>query len=75
MSECNFCVLNGIRRRAKEQGLVVTVKKARGGLPGGGPPGLDVYVHPKDVEIKFTEEDESPFFVAWLWEIGERCEC
>ena len=73
---CNFCRLKDIRRRAKEKGQKVTLRAS--GFWGG----KDVYVHPKDVKIptKHVHQDDNKegpdeYWVAWMWEIPERCCC
>lgn len=74
LTQCNFCRLQGIRERAKSSGEKVTVlNDARWGLGG-----VNVYVHPKSVNIrKLGEEgsDRKVFWKGWMMELGKKCEC
>ena len=68
---CNYCRLQAMRRRAKEDGKKITI---RGGNPEQGlPAGIDIFVHPKT----FKNEDrfQIQYKVAWFMELTEGCVC
>jgi hypothetical protein len=51
LTQCNHCSLIGIRRRAKQSGKKVTLlTDARWGMGG-----VNVYVHPKDVNVRLLD--------------------
>jgi hypothetical protein len=69
MSQCNYCTLQGIENRARQQGKKVVVRSSdKGG----------VYVH---VMNNAEELDTKPWdngnkqIVSWFMELGEYCEC
>lgn len=73
LTQCNFCSLQEVRRRAKKDGMRVTL---RPGWDGG----TDVFVHPKNVTIpQGQQHDDSRFRKKycrqWMKEIGEQCGC
>jgi hypothetical protein len=73
LTQCNFCRLKGIKERAKKSGEKVTTLKANWGLGG-----MNVYVHPKDVNIRKLDEEgtsRKAFWKGWLMEVGNKCEC
>jgi hypothetical protein len=75
LTPCNYCNLNRIKRRAKENGMKVTVlNDARWGMGGS-----NVYVHPKGLKIeKLGGAEDGPrekYRVSWMMEIPSRCEC
>ncbi len=74
-TSCNYCKLQGIKRRAKEDGLTVTVL----GDANWGMGGENVYVHPKDINIsQLAGGEDGPrakYRVSWMMGIGSRCEC
>jgi len=68
---CNLCSLNFIKLRAKKEGKKITIIPASGFLGG-----IDVYVHPKEINIKKLEGFNIPdhpnrdkYFRAWFMEI------
>lgn len=81
LTRCNFCVLRGIRARAKQEGKVVTL------VPGGI--GIDVFVHPEyepltgKVRISTNHRDGGgelysryeKYFTASMMEVTDHCCC
>jgi len=72
LTSCNYCTLKGIRERAKENGLKVTLLIDN--WFDGHPSGTSVYVHPKDVKI-VDKKARKKYFKAWLMEIPNKCCC
>lgn len=71
LTQCNFCGLEGIKRRAKDTARVVTILPAYHELKG-----LDVYVHPKDINIHLLRKPtRQKYWRCWFWAIGSKCEC
>ena len=72
---CNFCDLRDIRLQAKKENQKVTV--LADAIWGMG--GLNVYVHPKDVNVAKLEGGEdgerAKYRVSWMKEIPSNCEC
>ena len=78
LTRCNYCTLQNIKRRAKEEGNKVILKPGWRG-------GTDVYVVPKGVaipkEVKSgTDKEEGDEFhkkycVAWFMELTSHCAC
>jgi hypothetical protein len=78
---CNYCVLQGIRERAKREGNVVTLRP--------GALGTDVFVHPEYESLRGKVRIPSDprnaagnlyyrydrFWAATLMEISEECMC
>lgn len=82
LTPCNYCNLRRIRARAKKEGKRVYTRLS--GFMGG----TDVFVVPRGEKLPPKEEmvepcDEYPngneayskYHVAWMMEIGKRCEC
>lgn len=69
LTPCNHCSLNGIKWRAKQKGLKVTVRSEDGGTM--------VYVHPPEVTEFPRRPDGEPskYFVAWLMGVTDHCVC
>ena len=75
LTPCNHCRLESIKRRAKQNGMKVTViNDARWGMGGS-----NVYVHPNGLKIeKLGGGEDGPrekYRVSWMMEIPARCEC
>jgi hypothetical protein len=71
LTQCNFCSLERIKEHAKDRKLKVTIIPSSNILNG-----LDVYVHPKDINIHLLREPtRKDYFVSWMWAIGDKCEC
>lgn len=75
MTSCNHCNLLRIRREAKQQRKRVTVlADAKWGLGG-----VNVYVHPKEVNVRTMEGGEEgarkAYFVSWFMELPAHCVC
>jgi hypothetical protein len=73
-TQCNFCGLERVKGEAKKKKWKVTI------IPGSnrfkGMDGLDVYMHPRTVNIHTLRSKGREFyFVSWMWAIGSRCEC
>lgn len=67
LTQCNFCSLEDIKRKAKREGKKVTLLPAKRDKYYMG--GLDVFVHPK--KVKPTRRH----LVAWFMELGNSCCC
>jgi hypothetical protein len=71
LTQCNFCSLEGIKEEAREAGLRVTLIPGKHELKG-----LDVYVHPRDINIHVLgESQQKKYWRCWMWAIGSKCEC
>lgn len=73
MSQCNFCSFELLKTRAKKAGLAyTTINESRNDGLGG----VNIYVHPKNIDIhKLTESERDTFFQEWYMELGNKCEC
>ena len=68
---CNYCSLQAIKQRAKENNLKVTLLQSNWELGG-----IDVYVHPKDVKVKKLDDRErEKYRVAWFMELSDHSCC
>ena len=67
---CNYCHLQAIRKRAKENDKKVSTRA--GGFPEF-PTGTSVFVHLK--EIKGEDQFQEQFKVAWFMELSRGCVC
>ena len=75
MSHCNHCSLNQIRRRAKQVGAKVVLRRD---AFGSFAQGQSVYVVPKGEKLDLSRDeqgDPSEQFAAWFAEISEGCAC
>ena len=75
MSICNFCSYRRIVANANKKGSVVTVlRDAEWGMGG-----VNVYVHPREVEIKALscgeDGERSKYRVSWFMELQDHCAC
>lgn len=65
---CNFCSLQRIRARAKKDNFKVTLEHGSIGMGG-----IDVYVHPKNVEINPKNKlQRDKYFASWFMELPEK---
>jgi len=72
VSSCNRCLLNDIKSEAKKKNWKVDIFDAPD-MPGNG---INVYVHPKHIEITEDNKDEHEYyFASWFMEVGDECEC
>jgi hypothetical protein len=75
MGICNYCILKSIKKEAQKAGFKVTV--LHDAVWGFG--GVNVYIHPKDVNIRKLpggeDGERAQYRSAWMMEIGSRCEC
>lgn len=72
---CNYCSLRITKNRAKKRGMKVTVlRDAKWGMGG-----VNVYVHPENVNIKELEGGEdgerAKYRESWLMSLPEGCAC
>lgn len=69
---CNLCELQSIKHAARKSKLsVTTIHGSWGGLGG-----VEVYVHPKAVNIKkLKEKSRKPYFRVWFMVVPESCAC
>lgn len=72
MSQCNFCTNKQIIKKAKQSGNSVThLKETKYGLGG-----INVYVHPKNINIKkLPAKEREKYFKVWFMALGSHCEC
>lgn len=63
-TQCNYCSFEQLKKRAKRDGKVVTVKRSTFELGGS-----EVYVHKKG-EVLSKQN-----WVAWMMLIPTQCEC
>lgn len=73
---CNLCLYQNIVTRARRSKKTVTL------MPATLSVGVNVFVHPVDVDITQLEGIETPgsenrvlYFAAWFMEIPEECAC
>lgn len=66
LTQCNYCSLQEIQRRAKREGKFVTRRADTKYALGG----FNVYVYPRGVPI-----DHDKHFVAWFMELTDHCVC
>ena len=71
LTQCNYCLLKHIKKRAKEKRMKVTVRATNWGLGG-----FDVFMHPKDIVIDPKNvEQRNQYFQSWMMEITDHCVC
>ncbi len=75
LTQCNFCRVRDIKRRAKKDGMKVTLMQdCNWGLEG-----TNIYVHPPEVNVRKMEGGEdgprSKYRVGWAMSIGSSCSC
>lgn len=74
-TQCNYCYLKTIRRKAKAEGKKVTILNDTKWEVGG----FNIYVHPSNVNIRELiggeDGERKEYRSAWVWEIGKRCSC
>jgi len=69
MSVCNYCRYKSMVRDAKEKNLEVTK------VSGGGD-AVEVFVHPKGVNIgKLSPKEREKIHHAWFMELPNFCDC
>ena len=75
LTTCNYCNLEAIKARARKEKQCVTLL----GLPHSKLGGVEVYVHPKTVNITALNLDDltriKQYWVAWMWAITDHCVC
>ena len=67
LTQCNFCTLKDIKRRAEVQHKKVSIL---GDSLNGG---KRIYVHPK--KVKLSQDNKEEYFVAWFMELTDSCAC
>jgi len=75
LTQCNCCTLRSIKRNAKAKGMKVTIlQDAKWGMGG-----CNVYVHPKEVNVrKLPGGEDGPrkqYFAAWFMDLTSSCCC
>jgi hypothetical protein len=75
LTRCNYCSLEQIKRDAKAEGKSVTVlSDAKWGMGG-----LNVYVHPKTVDVRALKGGEDgerkKYHVSWFMKLSSSCAC
>jgi hypothetical protein len=79
LTQCNYCSLRHIKAEAKREKKTVTL------LPGRpleakyrphGMRGIDVYIHPRKVNIRALRPDQrEKYWASWFWELSDHCVC
>ena len=82
MAQCNFCSISQIRKKAKEDGMIVKL------VPSTFMGGTDVFVVPKSIGIEEIRtwkqpsatlpngcENRQKYEVSWMMIIPKRCVC
>jgi hypothetical protein len=74
LTQCNFCSLVELRARAMHEKKAVTLITGR---PSHGlPNGIDVYVHPRGVNVRMLSEGaRHKYWNRWFMELSDRCVC
>jgi hypothetical protein len=75
LTQCNYCSLQAIKARAKHEKKQVTLMA---GHPwkGGMPNGIDVYVHPRGIQVRqMTHHDRRKYWSSWFMELSDHCVC
>ncbi len=75
LTQCNYCSMLRIRSDAKAEKMRVTIlADARWGMGG-----INVYVHPRDVNIRKLEGSEdgarAKYRVSWFMQLTDHCVC
>ena len=70
LTQCNYCSLQRIKTRAKENKCYVLKFKSHE-MQGLG--GYDIFVVPNGE--KLSKKNKDKYFVSWMMEIGTECEC
>lgn len=69
---CNYCTLSRIRRRAKNEGKIVTVIPDTSSQLGG----INVYIHPIKIMImELPEKKREKYSAVWFMSISDHCVC
>ncbi len=76
LTQCNYCSLKGIRRRAKKDGNKVHTKRNSVWCNGG----VNIYVAPSDEltpkgGIVEDSEFHKAYWVSWFMELSDGCVC
>ena len=72
LTPCNYCTLLRIKARAKKEGKKVTLLPDTSSLLGG----LNVYTHPKKVNIKMlSEKERDKYSGVWFMALTDHCAC
>lgn len=78
MTQCNYCSMLSLRRRAeKDRQRVVVLPAKRGKYYMGG---VDVFRFPKSIYTraqfrKLTDAERERWWVCWFMELGDHCCC
>lgn len=75
LTECNYCKLSKIRASVRQSGNKVTLlADAKWGMGG-----VNVYVHPKAVDIRKLvggeDGNRAQYRVSWMMEVPDHCCC
>jgi len=76
MTDCNLCQLNAIKRKHKQSGMRVMVRKSERKTDSLG--GFDIFVMPRGISLPYTDipvEYHENYWVCWFMSIPERCAC
>lgn len=71
MSECNYCILQRLKRIARERSKrVITIAQPRG---------INAYLVPKGTRVttfrNWTKQAKDKCFSSWFMELTDRCVC
>ncbi|MCW3991216.1 MAG: hypothetical protein NWE79_00775 [Candidatus Bathyarchaeota archaeon] len=70
---CNYCDFHAIRRQAEKEGMKVTLIS---GPVRFGTSGVDVYVHPPDINVRELEGmEQHEYWRIWFAELPTSCFC
>lgn len=79
LTQCNYCSLQRIKAQAKHDKKIVTMMPGPRLAPkaAGGIRGIDVYVHPRSVNVREIKSREArdDYWVSWFWELTDHCVC
>jgi hypothetical protein len=76
LTQCNHCSLRILKAEAKREKKKVTIMLGRTFGHGNHMRGLDVYVHPRSVNVRqLSARDREKYWNRWFWEISDHCVC
>lgn len=71
LTPCNYCSYQRIKKRADDDGLLVSLLPAHWGMGG-----TEVYVSPVDVDVeKMSEIERHKYYKAWFMSLPDHCCC
>jgi hypothetical protein len=74
LTQCNYCSLRAIKANAKHAKQQVTLMA--GQKYKTLPPGVDVYVHPRNVNVRELSRGlREKYHRSWFMELSDHCVC